>query len=99
PPGPFPLSLHDALPIFRHEDGVTVLPQHIEALARWDPQARPETEIAFMPARVVLQDFTGVPCVVDLAAMRDAVVKLGGRPEQIRSEEHTSELQSRENLV
>src|SRR5690606_31546170 len=98
--GHLPYSLKILLEnLLRHEDGVSVLPQHIEALARWDPQARPETEIAFMPARVVLQDFTGVPCVVDLAAMRDAVVKLGGRPEQIRSEEHTSELQSRENLV
>ncbi len=52
-------------------------------MARWNPAAEPDTEIAFMPARVVLQDFTGVPCVVDLAAMRDAVVKLGGKPEQI----------------
>jgi len=69
--------------LLRHEDGVTVLPEHIEAVATWDPAAEPDTEIAFMPARVVLQDFTGVPCVVDLAAMRDAVVKLGGRPEQI----------------
>src|SRR5690606_39696733 len=69
--------------LLRHEDGVTTLPSHIEALAQWDPAATPATEIAFMPARVVLQDFTGVPCVVDLAAMRDAVVKLGGRPEQI----------------
>jgi aconitate hydratase len=69
--------------LLRHEDGVTVLPQHVEALARWNPEAAPDTEIAFMPARVVLQDFTGVPCVVDLAAMRDAVVRLGGRPEQI----------------
>ena len=69
--------------LLRHEDGVTVLPSHIEAVANWDPAAEPDTEIAFMPARVVLQDFTGVPCVVDLAAMRDAVVRLGGRPEQI----------------
>ncbi len=70
--------------LLRHEDGgVTVGKDHIEAVARWDPKAEPDTEIAFMPARVVLQDFTGVPCVVDLAAMRDAVVKLGGRPEQI----------------
>ena len=69
--------------LLRHEDGVTVQPRHIEAVARWDAAAEPDTEIAFMPARVVLQDFTGVPCVVDLAAMRDAVVKLGGRPEQI----------------
>ncbi len=69
--------------LLRCEDGVSVTPAHIEALLRWQPQAEPDTEIAFMPARVVLQDFTGVPCVVDLAAMRDAVVKLGGRPEQI----------------
>ena len=69
--------------LLRNEDGVSVQPRHIEAVAKWDPKADPDTEIAFMPARVVLQDFTGVPCVVDLAAMRDAVVKLGGRPEQI----------------
>jgi aconitate hydratase len=69
--------------LLRHEDGVTVLPAHIEAVANWDAKDEPETEIAFMPARVVLQDFTGVPCVVDLAAMRDAVGKLGGDPKQI----------------
>ncbi|WP_115527700.1 aconitate hydratase AcnA [Xanthomonas arboricola] len=70
--------------LLRHEDGgVTVGKDHIEAVAKWDPQAEPEIEIAFMPARVVLQDFTGVPCVVDLAAMRDAVVKLGGDADQI----------------
>src|SRR5690606_41610135 len=69
--------------LLRHEDGVTVLPAHIEAVARWDAKAEPGTAIAFMPARVVLQDFTGVPCVVDLAAMRDAVARLGGSPEQI----------------
>src|SRR6476619_1739808 len=69
--------------LLRHEDGVTVLPAHIEALANWDPKDEPETEIAFMPARVLLQDFTGVPCVVDLAAMRDAVHKLGGKASQI----------------
>jgi aconitate hydratase len=69
--------------LLRHEDGVTVLPAHIEAVASWDPKAEPDTEIAFMPARVLLQDFTGVPCVVDLAAMRDAVAKLGGNPNQI----------------
>jgi len=70
--------------LLRHEDGgFSVGRAHIEALARWNPKAEPSTEIAFMPARVVLQDFTGVPCVVDLAAMRDAVVKLGGRAEQI----------------
>ena len=69
--------------LLRCEDGVTVTPEHIEAVAHWDAKKEPDTEIAFMPARVVLQDFTGVPCVVDLAAMRDAVVKLGGRPSQI----------------
>ncbi|MFC7300178.1 aconitate hydratase AcnA [Cognatiluteimonas weifangensis] len=69
--------------LLRHEDGVTVLPSHIEAVAQWDPNAVSDTEIAFMPARVLLQDFTGVPCVVDLAAMRDAVRKLGGKPSQI----------------
>ncbi len=69
--------------LLRHEDGVTVTPEHIEAVATWDAKAEPDTEIAFMPARVVLQDFTGVPCVVDLAAMRDAVTKLGGNPKQI----------------
>jgi len=70
--------------LLRHEDGgQTVSAAQIEALAKWNPKAEPATEIAFMPARVVLQDFTGVPCVVDLAAMRDAVVKLGGSAEQI----------------
>ncbi|MDO5610492.1 MAG: aconitase family protein, partial [Pseudomonadota bacterium] len=70
--------------LLRHEDGgQTVGPEHIEAVAKWGAKKEPDTEIAFMPARVVLQDFTGVPCVVDLAAMRDAVVALGGRPEQI----------------
>jgi aconitate hydratase len=69
--------------LLRCEDGVSVLPAHIEAVARWEAGKEPDTEIAFMPARVVLQDFTGVPCVVDLAAMRDAVVKLGGSPKQI----------------
>src|SRR5690606_38320764 len=70
--------------LLRHEDGgITVGKEHIEAVARWDATAEPDTEIAFMPARVVLQDFTGVPCVVDLAAMRDAVARLGGSPEQI----------------
>jgi aconitate hydratase len=70
--------------LLRHEDGgMTVGREHIEAIAQWDPVAEPEVEIAFMPARVVLQDFTGVPCVVDLAAMRDAVVRLGGDASQI----------------
>ncbi len=69
--------------LLRCEDGVTVLPEHVQAVAAWEAAKEPDTEIAFMPARVVLQDFTGVPCVVDLAAMRDAVVKLGGSPDQI----------------
>ncbi|MHB1056641.1 MAG: aconitate hydratase AcnA [Rhodanobacter sp.] len=69
--------------LLRHEDGVDVTSKEIEAIAQWDAKAEPATEIAFMPARVVLQDFTGVPCVVDLAAMRDAVVKLGGDATQI----------------
>jgi len=69
--------------LLRHEDGVNVTAKEIEAVANWNAKAEPDTEIAFMPARVVLQDFTGVPCVVDLAAMRDAVVKLGGDAKQI----------------
>src|SRR5687768_981647 len=70
--------------LLRHEDGgMTVGKDHIEAVAQWDATREPDTEIAFMPARVVLQDFTGVPCVVDLAAMRDAVGRLGGNARQI----------------
>ncbi|GGA04179.1 aconitate hydratase AcnA [Dyella caseinilytica] len=69
--------------LLRHEDGVNVTKKEIEAVANWNAKAEPDTEISFMPARVVLQDFTGVPCVVDLAAMRDAVVKLGGDAKQI----------------
>jgi aconitate hydratase len=69
--------------LLRHEDGLNVTAKEIEAVAQWDAEKEPDTEISFMPARVVLQDFTGVPCVVDLAAMRDAVVKLGGDATQI----------------
>jgi aconitate hydratase len=69
--------------LLRHEDGLNVTAKEIEAVARWDAKKEPDTEIAFMPARVVLQDFTGVPCVVDLAAMRDAIVKLGGSAKKI----------------
>ena len=69
--------------LLRHEDGANITPDDITALANWDPQAEPSQEIAFTPARVILQDFTGVPAVVDLAAMRDAVVKLGGRASSI----------------
>jgi aconitate hydratase len=69
--------------LLRFEDGVNVTRADIEALLNWDPQATPSYEIAFTPARVILQDFTGVPCVVDLAAMRDAIVRLGGDPERV----------------
>ncbi len=69
--------------LLRHEDGVNITTDDIEALCNWDPKADPSQEIAFTPARVVLQDFTGVPAVVDLAAMRDAMEALGGNPEAI----------------
>ncbi len=69
--------------LLRREDGSVVTADEIEALARWDPKAVPSREIAFMPARVLLQDFTGVPAVVDLAAMRDAMVAMGGDPKKI----------------
>jgi len=69
--------------LLRFEDGRTVRPAEIEALLDWDPRAEPTQEIAFRPARVLLQDFTGVPAVVDLAAMRDAMEALGGDPARI----------------
>jgi aconitate hydratase len=69
--------------LLRLEDGRTVRSQDIEKLTRWDPTAIPDEEIAFMPARVLLQDFTGVPAVVDLAAMRDAMARMGGDPKKI----------------
>ncbi|MCH8158481.1 MAG: aconitate hydratase AcnA [Proteobacteria bacterium] len=69
--------------LLRHEDGRDVTRDDILALANWDPKAAPSTEISFTPARVILQDFTGVPAVVDLAAMRDAVVALGGTANSI----------------
>ncbi|MCH9005539.1 MAG: aconitate hydratase AcnA [Proteobacteria bacterium] len=69
--------------LLRHEDGRDVTRDDILALANWDPKTAPSTEISFTPSRVILQDFTGVPAVVDLAAMRDAVVKLGGSAESI----------------
>ena len=69
--------------LLRHEDGRDVTSDDILALANWDPKADPSTEISFTPGRVILQDFTGVPAVVDLAAMRDAVVKLGGSADKI----------------
>ena len=69
--------------LLRNEDGITVTKADIEALANWDSQAEPSQEIQYRPARVLMQDFTGVPAVVDLAAMRDAIAKLGGNPEKI----------------
>ncbi len=69
--------------LLRHENGVDVTQSDIEALANWDAKAEPSTEIAFTPSRVVLQDFTGVPAIVDLAAMRDAMRNLGGDPNLI----------------
>jgi aconitate hydratase len=69
--------------LLRFEDGVNVTRADIDALLNWDPLAVPSYEIAFTPARVILQDFTGVPCVVDLAAMREAIVRLGGDPEKV----------------
>ena len=69
--------------LLRREDGVNVTAADIEFLARWDAKAEPSREIAYMPARVLMQDFTGVPAVVDLAAMRDAIKTLGGNPERV----------------
>jgi aconitate hydratase len=69
--------------MLRHEDAITVNPGDIQALAGWDPAAQPNREIAFAPARILMQDFTGVPAVVDLAAMRDAMVALGGDPARV----------------
>jgi len=64
--------------LLRTEDGANITVDHIKALANWDPSLEPDTEIQFTPARVIMQDFTGVPCVVDLATMREAIVELGG---------------------
>ncbi|MDQ1305087.1 MAG: aconitate hydratase [Actinomycetota bacterium] len=69
--------------LLRTEDGANVTADHIGALGSWDPAAEPSQEIQFSPARVIMQDFTGVPCVVDLATMREAVADLGGDPEKI----------------
>ncbi|MFC4297500.1 aconitate hydratase AcnA [Castellaniella hirudinis] len=83
-PGRLPYGLKILLEnLLRTEDGVAVRADEIRALAGWDPDAEPNREIAFTPARVVLQDFTGVPALVDLAAMRDAMRALGGDPERI----------------
>ncbi|WP_329793111.1 aconitate hydratase [Lentzea sp. DG1S-22] len=69
--------------LLRTEDGANITADHVRALANWDPSAEPDTEIQFTPARVVMQDFTGVPCVVDLATMREAVTQLGGDAEKV----------------
>ena len=79
-----PFSLRVLLEnLVRREDGVTVTADDIRFLACWQPKAEPSREIAYMPARVLMQDFTGVPAIVDLAAMRDAMVTLGGDPAKI----------------
>jgi aconitate hydratase len=69
--------------LLRFEDGVNITRADIDALLAWDPQANPSHEISFTPARVIMQDFTGVPCVVDLAAMREAIARLGGDPARV----------------
>src|SRR3954449_11649926 len=69
--------------LLRHEDGRFVKSADVEALARWDVTGSTQKEISFAPARVLLQDFTGVPCVVDLAAMRDGIARLGGDPNKV----------------
>jgi aconitate hydratase len=69
--------------LLRNEDGSDITKAHIEAIANWDPKAEPSIEIQYTPARVVMQDFTGVPCIVDLATMREAVGDLGGNPDKV----------------
>src|SRR5580692_10539626 len=77
--GSLPYSLKVLLEnLLRNEDGANITADHIRALAQWDPSQEPDTEIQFTPARVILQDLTGVPAVVDLAAMREAMRALGG---------------------
>jgi len=82
--GRLPFSLKILLEnLLRFEDGVNVTKADVEALLKWDPKAAPSYEISFTPARVIMQDFTGVPAIVDLAAMREAMTKLGGKPDEI----------------
>ncbi len=69
--------------LLRTEDGVNITAEQIKALASWNPESNPDTEIQFTPARVIMQDFTGVPCVVDLATMREALAELGGDPAKV----------------
>ncbi|NBX95140.1 MAG: aconitate hydratase, partial [Actinobacteria bacterium] len=81
---PLPYSLKILLEnLLRTEDGANITADHIKAIANWDPTAEPDTEIQFSPARVIMQDFTGVPCIVDLATMREAVADLGGDPTKV----------------
>jgi aconitate hydratase len=82
--GQLPYSLKILLEnLLRTEDGANITSQHIQAIANWDPHAEPDIEIQFSPARVIMQDFTGVPCIVDLATMREAVSTLGGDPTKV----------------
>jgi aconitate hydratase len=82
--GDLPYSLKILLEnLLRTEDGANITADHVRALAGWDPSAEPDTEIQFTPARVLMQDFTGVPCIVDLAAMREAMLALGGDAKRI----------------
>jgi aconitate hydratase len=82
--GRLPFSLKILLEnLLRTEDGANITADHVRALAGWDPNAQPDTEIQFTPARVIMQDFTGVPCIVDLATMREAVAELGGDPARV----------------
>ncbi len=69
--------------LLRNEDGSNITKEHIEAIANWDPKAEPSVEIQYTPARVIMQDFTGVPCIVDLATMREAIADLGGDPDKV----------------
>ena len=69
--------------LLRTEDGANITAEQIKALASWNPESNPDTEIQFTPARVIMQDFTGVPCVVDLATMREALAELGGDPAKV----------------
>ena len=69
--------------LVRNIDGANITDEHVKTLLDWDPNAEPSHEIQFTPSRVIMQDFTGVPCIVDLATMRDAVKDLGGDPEVI----------------
>src|SRR3954466_2485141 len=81
---PLPYSLKVLLEnLLRNEDGEFVTAEQVERIAKWDANAEPEHEIAYTPARVLMQDFTGVPAIVDLAAMRDAMSDLGGDPAMI----------------